>query len=112
MASITKNDRLYLSHILYAMTLIERFTQGQTLKSFLADELLFSGVARQLEIIGEACNKLSPEFKEEFAFIPWSKIVGMRNILIHDYMGVDKEIIWDTSQNDLPEFKKQIEEII
>ncbi|MZP42635.1 DUF86 domain-containing protein [Heliobacterium gestii] len=69
---------------------------------------LQDAVIRRLEIIGEASNKLSREFQRTHADIPWSMIISMRNILIHEYFGVDLDVIWDTHVYNLPELKDKI----
>jgi uncharacterized protein with HEPN domain len=85
---------------------IEKYTDEIDIENFLSDHLTQDGVIRQLEIIGEASNKLSKEYKDKNPEIPWKDIIGMRNKLIHGYFGVDIEAVWDTVQKDLPELKK------
>ena len=67
---------------------------------------------KQLEIIGEAANNLTNELKSKFTEIEWRKIVGLRNILVHQYFGVDEKIIWDIIQEDIPELRTQVETIV
>jgi len=68
--------------------------------------------ARSLSVIGEDVKKLSPEFREKYAKVEWRSIAGMRDRLIHEYFGVDYEIVWDVVKNEVPEFKKQIEKLL
>ena len=77
----------------------------------MSDELLHDGVIRNLEIIGEAVTKLSPELKLAHNDLPWHEISGMRNRLIHGYMDVNLEIVWDTVGKVLPGFMARIQEI-
>ncbi|MEW6448056.1 MAG: HepT-like ribonuclease domain-containing protein [Bacillota bacterium] len=69
-------------------------------------------VIRRLTIIGEAVKSISPELKRECPAIPWQKITGMRNILIHEYFGVDVELTWKTVQRDLPVLKRELLNIL
>ena len=69
------------------------------------------GVARNLEIIGEAARQLPEEFKRVHRNIPWTQIAGLRNRIVHDYFGLDLEIIWQIIQHDLPEFEMQVRAI-
>ena len=68
--------------------------------------------ARSLSVIGEAVKKLSPEFREKHAEVEWKTIAGMRDRLIHEYFGVDYEIVWDVVVNEVPKFKEQIEKLL
>ena len=76
--------------------------------AFLTDELVIDGVARNLEIIGEAARQLPEEFRRAHPQIPWTQIAGLRNRIVHDYFGLDLEIIWQIIQHDLPELEKEI----
>jgi uncharacterized protein with HEPN domain len=74
--------------------------------SFSEDFLTQDAVIRQLEIIGEATKRISKEFRSENPHIPWSDMAGMRDILIHDYIDVDVDIVWKTASESIPELKK------
>ena len=76
--------------------------------AFLADDLAIDGVARNLEIIGEAVRQLPEEFRNAHTQISWTQIAGLRNRIVHDYFGLDLEIIWEIVQHDLPELEKQV----
>ena len=77
-------------------------------EAFLRDELVIDGVARNLEIIGEAVRQLPEEFRRVHSQIPWTQIAGLRNRIVHDYFGLDLEIIWEIIQHDLPELERQV----
>ena len=79
---------------------------------FISKELVIDGVIRNLEIIGEATKRLPKSFRQQYPQVPWKKIAGMRDVLIHDYSGVDIEVVWDTIKEKLPEFKKQVQMIL
>lgn len=76
--------------------------------AFLSDDLVIDAVARNLEIIGEAARQLPEDFRRAHAQIPWTQIGGLRNRIVHDYFGLDLEIIWEIIQHDLPELEKQV----
>ena len=104
-------DSEYLAHICAAIERIHRYLTGKSEVEFMADGLLQDGVMRNLEIIGEAVGKLSPGLKLRHEDIPWHEISGMRNRLIHGYMDVNLEIVWDTVEKILPDFLARIREI-
>lgn len=105
-----KNDRERLSDIQEAIARIEKHAQkGRS--AFENEELLQTWVVHHLQIIGEASRGLTSEFRACHPEIPWSKIVGMRNILVHDYFGIDVEIVWSVVEKELPILQGQIEAI-
>ncbi len=80
--------------------------------SFYQNEILKRAIVRSIEIIGEASKKLNPDFKIEHAHIPWKKMAGMRDVLIHDYMGVDYELVWEVVFRHLPEMESAIQDLL
>ena len=109
---MSKDDSIYLRHVLDAIGRIEEYTKGITRKGFLNDHLRQDAVIRQIEVIGEAVKKLSAETKEKHPLTPWSDVAGMRDKLIHHYFGVDLDAVWDTVRRDIPVLKKQIAKIL
>ncbi len=107
-----RDDSVYLHHIIDAITRIEAYTRGQDRLTFLNDTLVQDGVIRQIEIIGEAVKHVSTPLREKFPHIPWQDVAGMRDQLIHEYFGVDIEIVWNTVTDDIPAFKNAIEKIL
>jgi uncharacterized protein with HEPN domain len=99
------DDRAYLTHICEAIGAIEAYLQGATYQSFVANRMMVDAVVRQLEIIGEAANRLSAEFRARHSEVLWRRMTDMRNFLIHEYFGVNTKVVWDTCQSDLPELK-------
>ena len=104
-----KTDRPFLEHILAEIDFLERETRGLKFEQLIADELLKRGVARSLEIIGEAVKNLSSDFKAKHKNMVWKKIAGFRDKLIHYYFGVNWDIVWDVIQTKLPELRKIVE---
>jgi len=82
-----------------------------SLEDFSKDQKSIDAVARNLEIMGEAANRLPGEFKESHSEIEWYKIVGLRHRIVHEYFGVDLEIIWRILQKDLPELQQSLSRI-
>lgn len=103
-----KNELVYLRHIIDAVEKIERYLADTSYKSFSENDMLIDAVVRELEIIGEAAGNISTSFHKKYPEVPWSKMIGMRNRLIHEYFGVNKKVVWETCITDLKELKKLI----
>jgi len=108
---MVKDDLAYIEHILDCIRKIKEFTGGLSLKDFSVNELVQDAVIRNIEIIGEASKKISSDTKQIRYEIPWKEITGMRDKLIHDYLGVDVEVVWRTITEDIPALEKQIKGI-
>jgi uncharacterized protein with HEPN domain len=103
-----RDYKLYLDDILEATKRIEKYTKELTLEKFKKDNLIIDGVVRNLEIIGEAVKNIPTNVKDKHPDIEWKKIAGLRDILAHEYFGIDVDILWDIVDNKLPELKKEI----
>jgi uncharacterized protein with HEPN domain len=101
-------DKGRLQHIKHAIENINRFIEGKSAEDFLIDSLLYFGVIKNLEIIGEASYMLTNEFKEAHPATPWKYIVSMRHILVHGYYQVDPDEVWETINNDLSTLLTQV----
>jgi len=104
-------DQLYLRHVLDAIVKVEGYV-AVGFDEFMAVSHWQDAVIRQLEIMGEAVKRLSLEITERRPDIPWRQIAGMRDVLIHNYMGVDLEAVWRVTQGDLPKVRKAVEELL
>lgn len=107
-----KEDKAYLQHIYEAICDIEKFIENTTFEIFLENKEKQYAVIRAIEIIGEASKNISKELKTKYRKIPWKKITGIRDILIHKYFGIKIERVWEVTQKDLPELKDRIDEIL
>lgn len=106
------DDRVYLKHILEAVGRIESYVSGLDYDQFKVDEKTTRSTLYDLAVIGEAARRVSPKFREEHPDIPWRKIMDMRNVLVHDYTGVEYPTVWKTVQKDLPQLKKMVSAVL
>jgi uncharacterized protein with HEPN domain len=107
-----RNATLYLLDILEAITAIEQFVAGMDFESFRRDDRTSSAVIRKLEVIGEAAKQVPASIKEEHPAVPWRRMAGMRDRLIHFYFGVKYELVWETILQELPRLKPAIGAIL
>ena len=107
-----KDPNVFLEHIIESIELIEEYTDGASLNDFMISTRLQDLVLRRLEIIGEAVKYLPDDFREKNSKIEWKKIAGMRDIIIHQYFGVDLKLTWNVVQNELPALKDKIKRIL
>ena len=102
-----KDDAVYLQHILECIARIEEYTKaGRT--EFTASSLIQDGVIRNLQTLGQSVLKLSEPLKAAHPEVDWKSIMGLRNVLVHDYLGVSTTRIWDIVECDLPDLKGKI----
>jgi|SRR5208283_1926171 len=98
----------YLNDIHESIRDIKEFTKGLTFDDFAGDRKTIKAVIRSLEVIGEAAGKIPDNIRESYPAISWGKVIGMRNKLIHEYFGVDLEILWQTIEEDLVPLEETI----
>ncbi|ASJ04562.1 HepT-like ribonuclease domain-containing protein [Thermococcus barossii] len=103
---------LFLDDILEAIFRIEEYTEGYEFEDFIRDRKTVDAVLRNLEVIGEAARYVPEEIKEQHADVPWKRIIGLRNVVIHHYFGVDLNIVWTIVRLQLPDLKKSVEKIV
>ena len=103
---------IHLQDILSNIEHAETFAASLSLDEFIQNYQVNYAVVRCLEIIGEACKQIPQTMRNKYPEIPWQRIIGVRNVIVHEYAAVDLEIIWETVKNDLPILKNQIQQII
>lgn len=101
-------DKARLNHILEAIREIESYLIQTDFETFLNDSMMRFACIKQLEIIGEAGNHITNVTKSKFTTIEWAQIIGMRNVFVHEYFGVDSSLVWQIIQHDIPELKSKI----
>lgn len=102
-----KDDKLYLINILECIDRIELYTKSGA-EGFRSSTLIQDAVIRNFEIIGEATKRLSSELRHHYTTVPWTRIAGLRDVLIHDYLAVDLDEVWAIVEHRLPDLKKEI----
>ena len=107
-----QGDKIRLLHILEAIEEIESYISNIELPEFESNSMMRFACIKQIEIVGEASHHLTDEIKNKQAHVQWKQINGLRNILIHEYFGVDTIIVWQIIKNDLPELKAAVESIL
>jgi len=106
-----RRDEERLRDVAEAIERIEKYSaRGRS--AFESDELIQTWILHNLQIIGEACRGVSDELQNRFPDIPWPKIAGMRNILVHQYFGIDKDAVWAVVENEISPLRDQIEKIL
>ena len=104
--------RDYILDILTSIQEIEEFVEGMNFEDFVEDRKTVNAVIRSLEVMGEAVKKIPLEIREKYQEIPWKYIAGMRDKLIHEYHGVDLEIVWEVVEKEIPPLKPKFEKIL
>lgn len=106
-----RDARLYLKDIEISIKKIEGYTKTLKFNTFVKDEKTIDAVVRNLSIIGEAARNMPKDLRLKNPDVPWSEIIGMRNKVVHEYFGIDEQILWKTIKEDIPLLKKKIKKI-
>ncbi len=107
-----RDEKLFIQDILDSVNAILEFTDGLNVDNFVNNRLVYSATIREFEIIGEATIHLSADTLSKYNKVPWRDLKDFRNLLIHEYFGVDSHIVFNTIQNDLPLLKNVVEEML
>ncbi|MHB8482961.1 MAG: HepT-like ribonuclease domain-containing protein [Nitrospiria bacterium] len=112
MSKKRRDHILFLEDILEAIRKIEEYTKGISFKKFCENNMAIDAVIRNFEVIGEATKNIPKKIVEKYPDVEWKEAVGFRNILIHDYFGIDLEAVWETIRNNIPPYKKHVTEVL
>ena len=107
-----RTPHLLLEDILHSVDKISEYTNSLSFDEFLNDSKTSDAVIRNFEIIGEAASRLPENIKDEYPLVDWHRIRGFRNRIVHDYMGIDFQIVWLIKENFLPDLRNQIQSIL
>ena len=107
-----RDNSLLLEDMLESARKIQKYTLGLRLESFLLDDRTIDAVVRNFEIIGEAANRLSTDFKRLNDSINWDRLRGFRNRIVHEYFGIDYDIVWSIIEDDIPSLIEALESLI
>ena len=107
-----RDYRLYLEDMLETMDKIERYTHGLTFEQFSGDDKTVDAVIRGFTILGEAAKNIPASLRTKHADVPWKDIAGMRDKLVHEYFGIQYEVVWETIRNRLPPLRSLIEAML
>ncbi|MFB0906680.1 MAG: hypothetical protein ACI9V1_002489 [Spirosomataceae bacterium] len=112
MKKSSTNDYVRIKHIAKEIKKIRSFSDEMNSETFKTDEKTQYACIRSLEVIGEASNYLTNELQAKYSNVEWSQLIGLRNLLIHNYFGVDTELVWEIITVDISDIEKQIEMIL
>lgn len=107
-----RDHRLYIEDILESINKIEKYTKGMSFEKFSKDEKTIDAVVRNFEIIGEATRQLDSGIKKKYSDIEWKSMIAFRNVIAHEYFGIDMEIMWDIIQTNIPPLKQKIQNLL
>jgi uncharacterized protein with HEPN domain len=106
---VSRDPSLYLADIVEACKRIERIASGRSDEQLVADEIVRDALLYSIVVIGEAASRIPPDVQARFPTISWARIEGMRNVLAHEYFGIDQGLVLDTVRNKVPELRRTLE---
>ncbi len=109
---MSRDIRLYLEDIVACCAKVTKYVAGSTFEQFVANDLVFDAVVRNIEIIGEAVKHLPDDLRLRYPSVPWQRIAGTRDYIVHGYFGLDSDIIWDVAINKVPALQHQVESML
>ena len=109
---MVRNFKFYLDDITESISIIHKYLEGKTEEQLFADQFLQDALFRRLEIIGEASRQLPDWIKQQHPEVPWKDIINMRNVFVHEYFGIDLDLVWRQLHQDLTQLKQQIDDIV
>lgn len=109
---MSRDYRLFLDDIKTACEKILRYTRNMTFEQFTVDEKTFDAVVRNLEVIGEAIKNIPDEIRQKYPEVEWRKIAGLRDIVVHEYFGIDEEILWDIVERRVADLLERVRRIL
>jgi uncharacterized protein with HEPN domain len=112
MSPINREFILYLEDMLLSMERIEEYLTGLDFKHFKMNHMVVDAIIRNFEIIGEASKNIPKNIQDKYSEIPWKKMYGLRNLITHEYFGIDYEMIWEIAKNNLPKNRIDLKGII
>jgi len=95
-----------------AIEKIERYTKGLTFEGLSKNDMAADAILRNFEVIGEAAKNVPERVRRKYSFVEWKEAIGFRNVLIHDYFGIDLEAVWDTVRKNIPSLKRNILKVL
>ncbi len=108
---MSRSVALFVDHMLEAVANVAEFTDGSDRRAFFADKKTRDATLRNLEILGEAAKKIPDDVRIRFPNVPWRRISGLRDVLAHDYFGLDEGILWDVITHEVPSLLSHLEEV-
>jgi uncharacterized protein with HEPN domain len=109
---MSKDPKILLLHILESIETLQKYLTGVDEAAYLANMEKQDSAERRLQVIGEAIVQLPGDFKERYSRVPWAKIAGLRNRLVHEYFDIDHKLVWNLLDKSLPEFKEEIRRLL
>jgi len=112
MSERKRDSTLFLEDILNAIEKIERYSKDLTFENLSKNDMATDAILRNFEVIGEAAKNVPERVRRKYSFVEWKEAIGFRNVLIHDYFGIDLEAVWDTVRKNIPSLKRNILKVL